>query len=421
MLEMDNGNKLFLRIKPVDSINQLESVLEETPGGVTAVALLAGLFFNVLIGTGESVREPLIDIAKVDVFDAADDCIPEYLKSAWNYRLDELIYPHDYNELLLKLLALPNIANSDMLGGHSAVVLRRNGFSNNIGLALGFNPRYSYLDPERGAAISVAGVARRLVCAGVQPLAATLCLNYGNQDTPEAKCSLGRCVEGIKEASRIMDIPVKAEFYPVPDMSTLYPNPVIGMVGVVNELNKDFTPGFKDEGDLIFLLGENKSELGGSEYLKLNFGLETGKLPALDLKLEKQVQAFVLDQIKNKLIKSAQDCSEGGLGVALALSCITGEIGADITMVRKFRGDALLFGETQSRIIVTVDKNHGVALVKKLVEDNLPFSQLGRVGGKALAINVVNPGCTGCGGSLVNLPVTKMEETWRGAMECLQR
>ncbi len=199
------------------------------------------------------------------------------------------------------------------------------------------------------------------------------------------------------------------------------PTPTIGMVGLVEDLDKVCTQSFKQEGDAIFLIGENLPELGGSEYLKVQFKLETGKPPALHLDLEKKVQDFVLQEIQSGLIKSAHDCSEGGLAVALAESCITGGIGADITLVRKFRGDALLFGETQSRIIISIDSNRGVELVKKLVDAGVPYTQMGKTGGEALIINVVNPGCTGCGGNLVNLPVTRLEEAWRGAIPCLMK
>lgn len=191
--------------------------------------------------------------------------------------------------------------------------------------------------------------------------------------------------------------------------------------GLVEDLDKVCTQSFKQEGDAIFLIGENLPELGGSEYLKVQFKLETRKPPALDLDLEKKIQDFVLQEIQSGLIKSAHGCSEGGLAVALAESCMTGGTGADITLVRKFRGDALLFGETQSRIIISIDSNRGVELVKKLVDAGVPYTQLGKTGGEALIINVVNPGCTGCGGNLVNLPVTQLEEAWRGAIPCLMK
>ncbi|RYD05739.1 hypothetical protein N752_07545 [Desulforamulus aquiferis] len=358
---------------------------------------------------------------------------PANLQSTWNYNLDTLNFPDDYNELLLKLLASPNIAGKGALfqqiigrndlgesvtNWSSVAVIKIEAF-NNVGLTLGSFPRYCFLDPRRGAAIAMAGMARRLVCAGLQPVNAGICLNNGIMDTPESHWSLEQCKQGLEEARQSLGI--SAVSRQAVEESHAYPVPVIGMAGLANTLNSYTGPGFKDEGDLIFLLGDNLPELGGSEYLKLHFGLEVGKPPALNLLLEKRVQAFVLKEISNELIKSAQPCCLGGLGAALAESCIAGDIGADITMVRRFRGDTLLFGETQSRIVVSVDSKQGVELVKKLVEGEIPFTQLGKVSGSALIINVVNPGCTGCGGNLVNLPVSKMKETWRGAIECLTK
>ncbi|AEF94604.1 Phosphoribosylformylglycinamidine synthase 2 [Desulfotomaculum nigrificans CO-1-SRB] len=364
---------------------------------------------------------------------------PAYLQEVQNYPVDSLNLPDDYNEILLKLLSSPNIASKEyayrqydyMVGlntvltpGTDAAVLRVKGTNKGIAMTTDCNGRYCYLDPKTGAAIAVAEAARNLVCAGAKPLAITNCLNFGNPEKPEVMWTFWRCIEGMAEACRVLETPVtggNVSFYNESKGNAVYPTPTIGMVGLVEDLDKVCTQGFKQEGDAIFLIGENRPELGGSEYLKVHFGLETGNPPALDLELEKKVQNFVLQEIKSGLIKSAHDCSDGGLAVALAECCISGGIGADVTMVRRFRGDALLFGETQSRIVITVDNNRGVELVQKLVDAGVPYTHLGKVGGQELVINVVNPGCTGCGGNLVKLPVTKLEETWRGAIECLMK
>ncbi|WP_143157076.1 phosphoribosylformylglycinamidine synthase subunit PurL [Desulforamulus putei] len=365
--------------------------------------------------------------------------VPAYLEEVQNYPVDSLNMPHDYNEVLLKLLASPNIASKEyaykqydyMVGlntvvtpGSDAAVLRVKGTRKGIAMTTDCNGRYCYLDPKTGAAIAVAEAARNLVCSGAKPLAVTNCLNFGNPEKPEVMWTFWQCIEGMAEACRALETPVtggNVSFYNETRGNAVYPTPTIGMVGLVEDLDKVCTQGFKQAGDAIFLIGENLPELGGSEYLKIQFGLEKGKPPALNLELEKKVQRFVLDEIKSGLIKSAHDCSEGGLAVALAECCISGGIGADITMVRRFRGDALLFGESQSCIIISVDRHKGVELVKKLVDAGVPYTQLGTVGGDSLIINVVNPGCTGCGGNLVNLPVKKIEETWRGAIACLMK
>ncbi|CCO09227.1 phosphoribosylformylglycinamidine synthase subunit PurL [Desulforamulus hydrothermalis] len=364
---------------------------------------------------------------------------PAYLKEVQNYPLDNLNLPADYNELLLQLLASPNIASKQyvyqqydyMVGlntvvppGAAAAVLRVKGTDKGIAMTTDCNGRYCFLDPKTGAAIAVAEAARNLVCAGAKPLAVTNCLNFGNPEKPEVMWTFWQCIEGMAEACRVLETPVtggNVSFYNESQGSAVYPTPTIGMVGLVENLAHVCTQGFKQAGDAVFLIGETLPELGGSEYLKVHFGLTKGKPPALDLHLEKKVQHFVLAEIKSGLIKSAHDCAEGGLAVALAECCIAGGLGADITMVRRFRGDALLFGETQSRIIISVDRQRSVELVKKLVAAGVPYSQLGTVGGESLVINVVNPGCTGCGGTLVNLPVTRLAETWRGAIPCLMK
>ncbi|MEW6065681.1 MAG: phosphoribosylformylglycinamidine synthase subunit PurL [Bacillota bacterium] len=365
--------------------------------------------------------------------------VPAYLEEVQNYPVDSLNMPHDYNEVLLKLLASPNIASKEyaykqydyMVGlntvvqpGSDAAVLRVKGTKKGIAMTTDCNGRYCYLDPKTGAAIAVAEAARNLVCSGARPLAITNCLNFGNPEKPEVMWTFWQCIEGMAEACRTLETPVtggNVSLYNETRGNAVYPTPTIGMVGLVEDLDKVCTQGFQQEGDAIFLIGENLPELGGSEYLKVHFGLEKGKPPVLNLELEKKVQKFVLEEIQSGLIKSAHDCSEGGLAVALAECCISGGIGAEITMVRRFRGDALLFGESQSRIIISVNRDKGVELVKKLVDAGVPYTQLGSVGGDSLVLNVVNPGCTGCGGNLVNLPVTKMEETWLGAIPCLMK
>lgn len=365
--------------------------------------------------------------------------LPAYLAEVQNFPIDDLNIPDDYNEILLKLLAAPNIAskeyvyrqydhmvglNTVVMPGSDAAVLRVKGTSKGIAMTTDCNGRYCYLDPKTGAAIAVAEAARNLVCSGAKPLAVTNCLNFGNPEKPEVMWTIWRCIEGMSEACRELETPVtggNVSLYNESKGNAVYPTPTIGMVGLVEDLDKVCTQDFKAEGDVIFLLGENLPELGGSEYLKVHFGLEKGKAPVLNLELEKNVQQFVLNEIKSGLIKSAHDCSEGGLAVALAECCLAGKIGAELTVVRRFRGDALLFGESQSRIIVTIDRFKGVEFVKKLVDSGVPYTQLGKVGGEALQINFVNPGCGGCGGNLINLPVVKMEETWRGAIPCLMK
>ena len=180
----------------------------------------------------------------------------------------------------------------------------------------------------------------------------------------------------------------------------VFPTPTIGMLGIVDDLKHVTTQWFQDEGDLIYLIGENKEELGASEYIHTIFGKNTGPIPELDLQFEKDIQDTVYEAIKSGIIKSAHDCADGGLAVALAECCISNKeeaIGAKIHIDENLRADCLLFGETQSRIIVSVDKSEGEKLVELCANNNIPISAIGKVGGDILSIN-----------DIIDLPLTEM-------------
>lgn len=325
----------------------------------------------------------------------------------------DLNIPDDYNELLLKLLASPNIAARVVVNNwkeNSGVTVLNIKDGLTIGVTLSSNPRYCRLEPKAGAAAAVAAAGRNMVCAGIKPLTVNCIVNLDSVQDAESDGFVAEYFQGFKESCESLG--VVFDGMRISHGDAAFPIPLVGMVGAAGTDNS-CSGGFKEDGDLIFLLGENSPELGGTEYLKVYYGQESGDPPAVNFKMEKTVQEFVLEEIKDGLIKSARSCNEGGLAVALAHCCMAGGLGADITMVRRFRGDALLFGEAQSRVVITVGTDSGIGLVKKMVEKGIPFTQLGKVTGNTLIINVVNPGCTGCGGNLISLPVTKMEETWR--------
>jgi len=221
------------------------------------------------------------------------------------------------------------------------------------------NPRFCYLNPRMGGKIAVAESARNLVCSGARPVAITNCLNFGNPYKPEVYWTFYECVMGMGEACRKFETPVtggNVSFYNEDPERKVYPTPVIGMLGIIDEVEHITTQWFKDEGDLIILLGENKEELDGSEYLKVIYQKILGS-PEIDLGLEKGVQDTCLEGIRKGLIKSAHDCSEGGLAVALAECCVTGprSVGAAVDLKDEIRPDCLLFGESQSRIVDWID------------------------------------------------------------------
>jgi phosphoribosylformylglycinamidine synthase len=345
--------------------------------------------------------------------------------------------PRQCNSILLRLLASPNIAskesiyrqydhqvmdNSVVLPGSDAAVLRIKGTKKGISLTTDGNGRYCYVDPFLGGVIAVAEAARNLVCSGAEPLAITDCLNFGNPERADVYYQLKECIRGMARACRELQIPVisgNVSLYNETKGEAIYPTPVVAMLGVVEDINRHCTMSFENEGDLVFLLGRLSpltgssqlaamayNGLGGSEYLELAHGLVKGK-PTIDLDMERKVQRCCLGAIKQGLIKSAHDCAEGGLAIAIAESCITGNIGfkGEGWKVRK-RLDSAFFGEHQSRIVVSISSDSAVKLNKIARRWQVPLTLLGKIGGKRLVVE-----------SYIDLPLAKVERAWRDGVE----
>lgn len=327
---------------------------------------------------------------------------PSYLDRVQKLKLSDITLPKDYNEVLLKLLSSPNIANkrwvyqqydtsvrtNTVIGpGSDAAVLRVRNTNKALAVKTDGNGRYTYLDPRTGGKIAVAEAARNVVCSGGKPLGITNCLNFGNPYDKEVFWTFYESVLGMGEACQVLETPVtggNVSFYNEDSdkKTAVYPTVVVGMVGLLEDASYVTTAWFKEPGDVIVLLGKNKEELGGSEYLKIVHNLIKGKPPAIDLNFEKRVQKACLEAIRARIIKSAHDCSEGGLAVALAESCIGNQekmLGAEIVLKEKIRRDALLFGETQSRIIVSLDEKNLKKLEKICKWNKVPWQLLGRV------------------------------------------
>ena len=344
--------------------------------------------------------------------------------SNFELNLDDIEEPEDCNDVLIKLLSSPTIADKKMVysksdsslfsnvvvkpGEADAAVIKVIG-KMGVAATTNCNGTYCRLNPKVGGQIAVAESARNLVCVGAKPLGITDCLNFGNPTDPEIFWGFKKCCEGIADACKALDTPVvsgNVSFYNENPKGTVDPTPAIGMVGVVEDINKVVTQSFKDEGDAILLLGETKEELGGSEYLKVVHNLKKGDAPSLELEKEKAVQKVVLNAIQQGLVKSAHDCSEGGLAVALAECCVTKkETGAKIKIEENVRKDALLFGETQSRVILSCSKDN-VAKISDLCKvDDVKIQEIGEVTGDKLVIN-----------SLIELDVKKVADTWKGTI-----
>jgi len=340
---------------------------------------------------------------------------PEYLSQIRDFRVSQLSKPHDYNSILKKLLNSPTISSKQwvyqqydhmvgtdtiLLPGADSSLIRIKGTKKAIALTIDGNGRYVYLNPYEGGKIAVAEAARNVVCVGAKPLAITNCLNFGNPIKPEVFWQFKRCVEGMAEACCVLETPVtggNVSFYNENPEGAIDPTPVVGMLGLLDDINHYCTPNFKEEGNLIILLGElgQEKDLGGSEYLKLIHSLKMGEPPKINLKNEKAVQRTCIQAIESNLISSAHDCSEGGLAIALAECCISNpecKVGALINFslltshISRLAASVLLFGETQSRIIISCHPDN-FAKIKDFAERNsISFFNLGTVGGKRLVI-----------------------------------
>ena len=281
-------------------------------------------------------------------------------------------------------------------------------------MTLDGNALYCYLDPRSGGAIAVAEACRNLACVGAAPLGVTNCLNFGNPEKPEIMWQFKKVIEGMAEACRVFEIPVtggNVSFYNDTEGTSIHPTPVLGVVGLIDDLDKLVGPGFQEDGDIIVLLGENKEELGGSEYLRTVHGLEKGRPPGIDLERERAVQDFCREAIGRGFIRSAHDLSEGGLAVCAAECCfLSGTmVGCVIGLEDTFRPDALLFSETQSRLLVSTAARNLPQLLKLAEERAVPAKAIGQAGGKEF---IIRRG----GRELIRLPVQQIHDVWKKAL-----
>src|SRR5206468_8423438 len=247
--------------------------------------------------------------------------------------------------------------------GFGAGVVRIKGTDRALAVSVDGNGRYCYLDPHLGAMLAVAEAARNVACAGARPLGATNCLNFGNPERPGIMWQFARAVEGIGAACRALSVPItggNVSLYNETDGRAVYPTPVIGVVGLLTDASRVLTRRFQGSGDAVILLGSDKGELGGSEYLKVAYDRVAGRPPEIDLDAERALQVLVVALADEALLRSAHDCSDGGLAVTLAECTFdTGGTGvtASISCVDTSRSAALnrvaaLFGESASRVVV---------------------------------------------------------------------
>ncbi|MBU8697034.1 phosphoribosylformylglycinamidine synthase subunit PurL [Bacillus pumilus] len=302
--------------------------------------------------------------------------------------------------------------NTVVAPGSDAGVLRIRGTKKALAMTTDCNARYLYLDPEVGGKIAVAEAARNIVCSGARPLAVTDNLNFGNPEKPEIFWQIEKSADGISEACRTLSTPViggNVSLYNESNGTAIYPTPVIGMVGLVEDTAHITTQSFQQAGDVIFVIGETKEEFAGSELQKMTEGRIYGKAPEIDLNVELARQEALLAAIQNGLVQSAHDVSEGGLGVALAESTFgTDGLGADIQI--DLDSEASLFSETQSRFVVTVKPEHREAFAAAVKD----AKEVGTVTNDGV-FTVKNQE----GQQWIHAAVNELERAWKGAIPCL--
>jgi phosphoribosylformylglycinamidine synthase len=337
---------------------------------------------------------------------------PAYLTEARQLDLPSLEPPPPPADVFRRLLASPGIAskrwvyrqydhmvrtNTLVVPGMGAGVVRVKGTNRALALSADGNGRHVYLDPFQGAQLAVAEAARNVACAGGEPIGATNCLNFGNPERPESMWQFGRAVEGISAACRALGIPItggNVSLYNETDGRAVLPTPVLGVVGLIEDASRVVRRAFTHDGDAIALLGVGRDELGGSEYLKVIHGLVRGAPPALDLDAEAALQRFLVAAIATGLIRSAHDCSEGGVAVTLAECCFDTGLGAaaEIPNVQganaAFGAVSTLFGESASRVIVSVDSARAAELETMAANGGVPAAVIGRVGGARIRISI---------------------------------
>ena len=361
---------------------------------------------------------------------------PAYLQDVRTLDLAKL-RPAPPQQAFASVLASPTVAskrwiyrqydtmvrtNTLLLAGTGAAVIRIKGTPRALALSTDGNGRYGYLNPRRGAMLAVAEAARNVACAGGLPIGATNCLNFGNPERPDIMWQFVEAVEGIAEACRVLDIPItggNVSLYNETDGRAIYPTPVIGVVGLIEDAAAVRGRSFRGAGDDIVLLGQSDSRLDASEYLSTVHGVVAGDAPALDLQHERGIIRLLTTAAADRLLRSAHDCSDGGLAVTIAeCSFDSGGVGCRVDLPAPDGPPAgaewatlgVLFSESAGRVIVTVQPERREALLDLARATGVPATVIGRTGGTRLQIAVD-------GTTAIDCAAAEAEEIWASALQ----
>ena len=376
---------------------------------------------------GEVVADiPALELTKPPVYTPPREK-PLYLDEVNNFSLESIPLPSDYEEILWRMVSSENLSsrrpvfeqydhmvgiNTVLLPGLGTVVLRVKGKKWGIAVTTDCNPLYCYLSPREGAKMAVAEAARNLSACGAKPAGVTDCLNFGNPEKPDRYWQFVEAIEGLSEACRFFGIPVvsgNVSFYNENPQGTIFPTPTIGMVGIIEDVEKVVSAGFREDDLIVVLLGETKEELGGSEYLRVIHHREEGPPPQVDLQREKNLQELLITLVREGVVSSAIDLSEGGLILALVESSVIKENprGAivDLECLGDMREDVLLFGESGGRALVSLRGESLSSLHRLSGELGVPYQVIGKTGGEKLIIKKGEK-------LLVSLPVEELKNCW---------
>jgi phosphoribosylformylglycinamidine synthase len=359
---------------------------------------------------------------------------PAYLKDVQRLDLSTLGNPPVARDVFQQLIGSPGIAskrwvyrqydhmvrtNTLVLPGMGAGVVRIKGTRRALALSVDCNGRFVYLDPFAGAQLAVAEAARNVACAGGLPIGATNCLNFGNPEKPDVMWQFVRAVEGMGAACRALDVPItggNVSLYNETDGQAVLPTPVVGVVGLIDDAERLARRTFQAAGDAVVLLGDSRAELGGSEYLKTIHGIVRGIPPSLDLAREAALQRLLVEGIAAGVIRSAHDCAEGGFAVALAECCFDTGFGVSVDVqgvqvdAKAFADVATLFGESASRVIVSVSSSSVSDILARAAAAGVSAASIGTVAGNRIRIAIE-------GREVLDESLAECERTWSTGVE----
>ncbi|ADR18967.1 phosphoribosylformylglycinamidine synthase subunit PurL [Calditerrivibrio nitroreducens] len=341
---------------------------------------------------------------------------PSYMDELKKFDINSIPEPKNYNDVLMKIFESPNIAskeyiyeqydhmvqtNTVVLPGSDASVIRVKGSKKCISISSDCNGRYCYLDSFMGGMQAVVEACRNVAMSGARPLAITDCLNFGNPEKPEIMWQFVNAVEGMASACKRLNTPVvsgNVSFYNETDGNAIFPTPTVVAVGVIDDVDYIITSDFKNLENYIYLVGSNRGEIGGGEYLNFIHNTVAGKIPEVDLYYEKDLVDFMVDAAKKKIIKAAHDVSEGGLVVALSEMTFKNDIGFEVYLKGDIRPDFYMFSESQGMVILEVEKINAREVEKLLKYYSLPFSRIGETTGRNIVVNYNKK-------NIINLPL----------------